>query len=279
MAGARRWKMPASCPDCGAEVEYTSEPARLLTGTCGACHHEFTIVGGHVDWKRGGGAGSPEESDVSAAPKGVQIPGGPACPDCGAPTVLRVTSGRSIESKCSDCQSTMTFVLSDGARPPPSGRDAPDRPWRDEGARRAPSAGRPCRQCGAPLTFTTGDDGLLTGECSQCGNRFTLPARRDSAGPRGDRPQFGRGRPSGYSGGRRFTRGSGSGRPPRFERRGQTRRRFGRRRCSAATSAAPRITARSAISPHRNIVSPSAVAPSSLVQNGRAGPTGEIGLS
>jgi hypothetical protein len=214
--------MPASCPDCGAPVEYVSEPARLLTGTCGTCHHEFTIVGGHLDVKTGtrgpshDGAGEPREEEAPSAPSG------PTCPDCGAPTELRVTSSRSIESICADCNSTRTFVLSDGRRPPSREQSRPDRGWPDRGERRAPSTSRPCRQCGAPLTFTTGEDGLLTGECTQCGNRFTLPARRDSGGPRNDRrerPSYGRGRPSGYSGGRNFARGSG--RSPSYERRGR----------------------------------------------------------
>jgi hypothetical protein len=223
--------MPASCPDCGAQVEYVSEPARLLTGTCGSCHHEFTIVGGHLDLKPGPDARSRmaggSESEQSSAPAG------PTCPDCGAATELRVTSSRSIESRCADCDSTRMFVLSDASRPPPR-EPRSDRGWRNEGERRAPSASRPCRQCGAPLTFTTGEDGLLTGECTQCGNRFTLPARRDSGGPRNgrrERPSFGRSRPSGYSGGRNFSRGSG--RPPSYERRG-------RRNESSDESEAPR---------------------------------------
>lgn len=214
--------MPASCPDCGAQVEYVAEPARLLTGTCGTCHHEFTIVGGHLDVKAGPRVGSREEGGAPHNGEGLSASAGPTCPDCGAPTVLTVTSSRSIESRCADCDSTYMFVLSDGSRPPPTREPRSDRGWRDSGERRMPSASRPCRQCGAPLTFTTGEDGLLTGECTQCGNRFTLPARRDSGGPRNDRrerPSYGRGRPSGYSGGRNFSRGTA--RPPSFERRGR----------------------------------------------------------
>jgi hypothetical protein len=221
MTPLRRIVMATSCPDCGAEVEYVSEAARLLTGTCGTCHHAFTIFNGHLDFERVA-RGAPEAPPDGAGTSGASIsPSGVPCPDCGAPTVLRASSPRTIESRCTDCATTRTFFLSNGARPP--GNDRPRSEWRGrkEDVRRPLSAGRPCRQCGAPLSFTTGEDGLLTGECAQCGNRFTLPARRESDGSRSDRrgrSSYGRGRPAGFAGGRGFSRGAGSRRPPPFNR-------------------------------------------------------------
>jgi len=209
----------SACPGCGAEVEYTVETTRVLTGTCGQCHRVTTLVEGPLPpgTPSPAGAGSDEEAPTTAAPLG-----GPECAECGSPLTVAVRPDGSLEVSCEECETTSRFVP-EGARPPPGGHDRSDRPdrrrSRESGEDGSPRA-RPCRQCGAPLTFTTDDDGQLVGECRSCGNRFTLPPRRDDFGGRGGGgrfpsrgpPRYGR-RPGGWSGGegRRY---GGTRRPP-----------------------------------------------------------------
>lgn len=196
--------MASTCPDCGASIVFEQHDVHLRTGVCPACAKEFAFVEGAAVSSR---LGTPPEGveDEEAGEAVAPVPGGPECEDCGSPLTFRSGHGGSIEVTCGECETTTVYV-----RKPEHGR--PDRgppPRFDEEAPR----GRPCRRCGAPLRFSTGENGFLVGECESCGNRFTLPPR---AGP-------GRGR--GFGGPRRygqsdFRRGSRT-RPPY---RGQDRR-------------------------------------------------------
>lgn len=201
--------MPNSCPDCGAPLEFNSATARVLHGDCGGCGHAFTILEGLPAIPQAPSNAPAAETDVPE--------GGPACGKCGAPLTLRSASEDTLEAVCSGCESEFTYTLD--TAPGPSG--PPRRPTRFEpeterrgGFDRPPS--RPCRECGGTLQFTSTPDGLVTGECAQCGNRFTLPPRREGGGRSrygrpgggGFRPQYGRGR--GYS-----RDGARGGPPPR----------------------------------------------------------------
>jgi hypothetical protein len=190
--------MANSCPDCGSTVEYADREVLLRTGTCASCGHAFTFVAGSALEVGSPVVATPPAVGETPAP----AEGGPECAECGTPLIFRARSDGSIEANCEECESTTVFVPStpDERRPAPR-----ERPMREE--REAPSGprGRPCRQCGAPLRFTTNDEGLLVGECDSCGNKFTLPPR--DASDRGRSGDRGGGRP----GGRRF--GPPRGRP------------------------------------------------------------------
>lgn len=207
--------MTRMCPDCGSPVEYTTRTAVILEGSCSGCGHSMTVVQG-VAGPPGatpaeigtGGAAEGERGDT-AGESGWTGPR-PACATCGSPLTFRV-AGTALEGICSSCGRTSEF-LPRGASP----REFRTRPGpRFEGPARGrqdfgPARARPCRECGGPLQFSTAPDGTITGECAQCGNRFSLPPRGEPRGPRG-------------AGGRRFDRGQGA----RFEG-GRTPRRYGR---------------------------------------------------
>jgi hypothetical protein len=204
--------MTRTCPDCGSPVDYASRTAVVLEGSCSGCGHVITVVqgapghsgpapGGPViaAGAEGGPAGAVEESGWSG-PR-------PACTSCGEPITFHL-AGPGVQGVCSGCGRASGY-LPEGTAPP---EFRPRREPRFEG----PSGGRegypaararPCRECGGPLRFSTGADGTISGECAQCGNRFSLPPRRESSGGRG-------------GGGRRFDRGPG----PRFGRGGPPRR-------------------------------------------------------
>jgi predicted RNA-binding Zn-ribbon protein involved in translation (DUF1610 family) len=222
--------MAHACPECGHEVEYRDAEVRLLTGTCTGCGKSLTVVAGAEV-----AAGAPAEG---AAPAGAAPSAdAPRCAECDTPLIVRTAGPTSLEAECPQCATTLTFVQpgdaeddeddadeeedDDEATPAPAPR-APryDRP-RDDRPRgpRGPDRGfdrppaRPCRQCGAPLRFSTNPRGEVVGECDACGNRFTLPPRRDEGGFRGG----GKGPPRGRygSGDRRGPpRGRPYGRPP-----------------------------------------------------------------
>jgi DNA-directed RNA polymerase subunit M/transcription elongation factor TFIIS len=211
-----------TCPDCGADVEYAEQTTQVLTGSCGECHHGFAIysevsnAGGErrVVFSKGG-------EDVESAQTFVA----PPCPECGEALTLKGSAGSRIEAACSSCGSTAAFVLA-GDESVQEPRGAPDRgrSFERSDASSGPPRGRPCRQCGAPLRFTTAEDGTLTGECSSCGNRFTLPRRREESGGGGYRRGGGMGRREGFRPrGEYRPRTGGGGRFPgagrRFERR------------------------------------------------------------
>jgi hypothetical protein len=177
--------MASSCPDCGSEVEYTDREVRLRTGTCGACGHEFTFVAGTAIAL----GATPPTGGTSAGEDAAPVPGGPECADCGTPLAFRARSDGSLEAACEECETTTLFVPSAGReeRRPPRGRPARDD--RDSGM--GPRS-RPCRQCGAPLRFSTNDEGSLVGECDSCGNKFVLPPRDFRGGGRSDDRRSGR---------------------------------------------------------------------------------------
>jgi len=203
----------------------------MLTGSCSGCGHSFTLLEGIVE--PGRGAASPSEA-VTSAEEASNLPEpseGPPCSLCGAPLTVTAAPG-GLAATCSGCSSTFQFILQTESerpfrRPPSRGG------FREEGRGgfEAPRA-RPCRACGGPLQFTTSPEGLVTGTCASCGNRFTLPPRRDDqGGGRGGR--FG-GR-GGYAprprGGAGWGRSSGDrGATPRFRPRSQPFRRRESRR-------------------------------------------------
>jgi putative hemolysin len=236
--------MARSCPSCGADADFSVEAVELLRSHCASCGGSFTIVR-----EREGAAGAPAASG-DRVPAGAtppvegEVPGIPgfelACASCGEPMFVTVASPTMIEARCTGCDAELKFVASTGR----------ERPMREErGGRGRPSApmgaARPCRECGGPLSFSTEADGTVVGSCASCGNRFSLPARRE---PRdGDRGGYGRGggfgrggpgrRPSYGAGRGRFDRGAGRsdrGPPGRFGPRrdagqGAPFRRFDRR--------------------------------------------------
>jgi hypothetical protein len=195
----------SSCPGCGAELEYSVETTRVLTGTCGQCQRVTTLIEGPLP--PGTPTASPPGSGDEAAGSAA-TPGAPECAECGSPLAVRVQRDGSLEVSCEECETTSRFVP-EGAGEGPRGRGREDRrPPREPPGGGGPRA-RPCRQCGAPLTFTTDEDGQLVGECRACGNRFTLPPRRNDFGGRAERPgrfpprgpsRYPR-RPAGWSGG------------------------------------------------------------------------------
>jgi hypothetical protein len=214
--------MPTPCPSCGAEMEFAERAVVLRTGTCPSCAKEFAYVEGttlsaHLP---------PEEEGSGATPVGAPVVvEGEAleCDDCGGP--LQVRAGRSGELLvvCEDCETT-TAYRAQGAETQPEDRPRRDRrpvPESREGPR-----SRPCRRCGAPLRFTTGDDGMLVGECDSCGNRFTLPPRggagRESGFRGPPRGRYGSPRGRGRPGDRPFYRDRAEGRDTRY---GDARRR------------------------------------------------------
>jgi len=240
--------MAKSCPHCGAEIEYSEADARLLTGACAGCGTTVTVVSGVAVPV---GAGPAVEG--ASAPEGVAASVALRCSECDGPLVLRATEDGGLEAECAECESVVTFVRSDAAaenededeRPRRAPSETAERSPRRE-FRRAPPAGRgefapsnarPCRQCGAPLKFSTQEDGTLMGECAQCGNRFTLPPRRDGGGGGGRYPPrggggYGRGpRRYGSSGGRSGPPGRSYGtRRPRYQDRDDDEDRDDRRR-------------------------------------------------
>jgi DNA-directed RNA polymerase subunit M/transcription elongation factor TFIIS len=211
----------SSCPECGADVTYSVEEARVLTGTCDSCHKVTTLLQGTVPL----GTGAP--SDASAAEGGAPATAeGLECSECGSALTVEASSDGSLEVRCAECETVARFVpegAKSGAREErPPRREFRDRDDRPRGG--APNS-RPCRQCGAPLTFTTDENGQLTGECSSCGNRFTLPPRRDnfSGGGRSGPSRYGGRSSGGYnrggrgwsSGGSGYRGGGSGGRPDR----------------------------------------------------------------
>jgi predicted nucleic acid-binding Zn-ribbon protein len=218
--------VPHSCPDCGSAIEFASQPAQLLTGSCAGCGHSFTLLEGVVEAGRGLGKTAEEGSEAKMQPNEPESISGPVCSLCGAPLEITATP-TGLSAVCSGCSSSFQYVLrSDTDRPfrRPTGRGG----YRsdDRSSPAAPRA-RPCRNCGGPLQFTTSPDGLVTGTCASCGNRFTLPPRREEGGRgRGGRPGQRGGYPSRPRGSRGWGRvGDRGAPPPRFRSRGPPPRR------------------------------------------------------
>ena len=167
-----RVTMANTCPDCGASMEFAEREVRLRTGVCPSCASEFAFVEGH-DVAAHLGASESEKEGGSEAAEGSPSPTstGPECEECGSPLSIQLGRRGSLEVSCEECDTTTVYVAKPPDREPARERASPP----GEG----PPRGRPCRRCGAPLRFSTGEDGMLVGECEACGNRFTLPPRPD----------------------------------------------------------------------------------------------------
>lgn len=173
--------MTSNCPDCGSTVEYTEREVRLRTGTCSSCGHEFTFLAGASIPV---GVAARTEAEEPSEEAEVEGPPGPECAECGSTLLFRARSDGSLEASCPECETSTEFVPREeaGFRSPRRGGT------RDERGPSGGARGRPCRQCGAPLRFSTNEEGLLVGECDSCGNKFTLPPRdREGRGSGGDR--------------------------------------------------------------------------------------------
>jgi ssDNA-binding Zn-finger/Zn-ribbon topoisomerase 1 len=193
-------------------MELEEHEVRLRTGTCPTCAKEFAFVEGTAVAAR---LGAPPLAAIAGSEEGEatgeKMAGeGPECKECGSPLTFREGRGGTIEASCPDCETTTVLVRKREAAREERGERPRDR--FDAGAPRA----RPCRQCGAPLRFSTDEDGQVVGECTACGNRFTLPPRSESGGGRRDY----RGRPS-------FQRRDFRGGPPRRPYSSDRRERFG----------------------------------------------------
>ncbi len=221
--------MGSSCPGCGAVDGLTSRAVRAVHETCAACGRSFTVIEPAVE-------PTPSElEEIEAAPRhagggkatgeGSSAPSGPPCRQCGAPLALRSWAEEGVEAQCPSCGANVRYRTMPPFRgprgPSPGGYGE-----RGGGGRFAPPQSRPCRECGGPLTFSTDEEGVVTGSCAQCGNRFTLPPRTGGGRPGGPRGRSGR-----FSGGfsRGFSRprnrfGDDEERPER--RRGPPRRTF-----------------------------------------------------
>ncbi len=231
--------MPNSCPECGASVEFSSRNRVVLEGSCESCGGSFTVLGGSGT----AAVGEPAEAGGGGAPssRGETVWRGPTptCATCGG-TLYYQPSRDGIESVCVGCGRTSVFRAEGSIGRDPRGSRDRGSPGRDASDRMeaGPPRGRPCRECGGPLRFSTGPDGAITGECGSCGNRFTLPPRDNfgggrRAGPPGrfsrGPPRYGRGPPrNSYrrpSGGRFDRRGSrddnDDDEPPRRRRRSE----------------------------------------------------------
>jgi ssDNA-binding Zn-finger/Zn-ribbon topoisomerase 1 len=203
--------MGNTCPNCGTSMEFEEHEVRLRTGTCPSCTKEFAFVeGATVSSRLRAPPSGPEGRPEATSAAGEAVEGGPECDECGSPLSFRAGKAGGIEAVCPECETTTVFVPQRSA---PRFERAPERferAPRFESSETEGPRSRPCRKCGAPLRFSTGDDGMLVGECESCGNRFTLPPReeRGGGGGRGG-PRFGR---------REYRPGPGS-RPP-FRGRG-----------------------------------------------------------
>jgi hypothetical protein len=231
--------MTDTCPECGASVEFETRSARVRSGTCDAGHRAFLVLEGQglapgaaqkangderaeESWE---GEARADESDGETLRPGREA--GPPCPSCGESLSFRAGGETGVEATCSGCGSTFAYAIAEADTGGPRNRGAgARRPFREGRGGPERPRGRPCRECGGALRFSTGEDGRVTGECQSCGNRFTLPPRRDrdrDEGPRGAGGRFGsRFRP-------RVPSGAGwkpRGRPRDF---GGARASFGRR--------------------------------------------------
>ncbi len=215
--------MSSTCPGCGAPVEYATRTARVLTAACGACGHGFTIW----DQSTPAGVDTGEEGTATStpgtenpSPVGSTPPPLVQCATCGASITLQVEADGRLQGSCPGCAAQVIYVRegSPGSvpSPPRTSRGEPRR-FRSQGPAFSSPTARPCRECGGPLRFSTQPDGTIAGECGSCGNRFSLPARRESYGGRSDRrgafPRGGSPRFAGRGGWSRSDRGGG---PRRF---------------------------------------------------------------
>jgi DNA-directed RNA polymerase subunit M/transcription elongation factor TFIIS len=212
--------MASSCPDCGSAMEFEVELSPVRTGSCAACGHTFTLVGGTRGEHGAEATATPETRSTERADDDADdlesddegsAPAGVACPSCGSALIFTSDDEGHVGAACSGCESHYALRPA-GEDAGPSRRSGfTDRDRRDAGPGGPGPRARPCRECGGVLRFSTAPDGGVSAECSSCGNRFSLP-------PRADRGQ-GNGRPfrRGFNrggGGRGGFRASGEGARP-----------------------------------------------------------------
>ena len=225
--------MTDRCPECGAEAVFAERNARVLHGSCAGCGGTFTIVRDESPSGASSGPATGSATDGPGAPAAVSPVPSPSCADCGGPLAVKNSSATSLVATCDSCATSLTYVLA------PSRAEAPDaryaarpRAPRGEAGRFGTPRARPCRECGGPLRFSTDENGNVTGECGSCGNRFTLPPRREPKGgreERGFRRDRGRGFTPSYRRPGAWPRQAGGDRPRRFGSSGPPFRRKGRR--------------------------------------------------
>lgn len=188
--------METNCPGCGRTLATESRQARVTSADCADCGTHLSFIEPSAA-AEGAAAPAGSASPAEGMPAAGAEPSVPiACPQCEGPLAVEPTPTGDIAAACPSCGAHLTYRLErPRARLQEEGpaREGDERGPRREGAFGRP-ASRPCRECGGALSFTTGPDGRVTGECGSCGNRFTLPPRRE------DRD---RGRPGGFQGGRR----------------------------------------------------------------------------
>jgi hypothetical protein len=225
--------MTTACPSCGSAAPSRTREARVLYGTCTACGSSFTIVHNPPDPDAPTGEGGETSPDSASGRSGAIVSGftpvpalasGPRCSTCGNPLAIRSATSTSLDLACGVCSTSTTYVAAMAELPHRSGlRTGGGRAPSEDRPRAGPPRSRPCRECGGDLRFSAQPDGTVAGECSECGNRFTLPPRRAYA--RDDRPPS---RPRGdYRGGFRssgpgYSRGRSG--PPRAFRVAYRRR-------------------------------------------------------
>lgn len=213
--------MTSTCPDCGTAVEVSIRSARMMSGTCPDCGRPMLVI--QEITPLAGGEAPSEGETVVAQGLSPPAPDGPACEKCHAPLGFRTTDASGVEAVCRSCGTVVAYVRAgaddeDGfARPNDRSRRPPPRP-RDREFGSAPPT-RPCRECGGALRFSTNPDGTVAGECTSCGNRFSLPPRSEGRGRSGG-GGYGGDRRGGGGGGfrpggrREWTPGGGRGRGP-----------------------------------------------------------------
>lgn len=232
--------MSVSCPECHQDVPVESRTVTLQAGSCPGCHREVVL------WSSESGTAPTEPVVEESTVPTISVEHMDGDDDCDGTLSLTVGSPGHLVGTCGDCGAEFQFNLAteggDGEKAPeaeetPRRRSFGDRPRfndRGGGDRGGESRSRPCRRCGGPIAFETGDDGTVTGRCGSCGNTFSLAPREDRR-PGGYRGGGGGGfrsgggfRPGGFrSGGSRFGGGGGGGGGGRFSPPG--RRRFERR--------------------------------------------------
>jgi translation initiation factor IF-2 len=198
-------------------MEFDARPTTVLTGSCGSCGHQLTILQDGAPPSADGSVPAVDAMGSGGKTWRATAPAveGPPCQACGEPLSFRSSGGPNVEATCSGCGAVSSYVPA-GMAPrefTPRSRPRPERSDDSGPGFRSPNA-RPCRECGGPLRFSTAPDGTISGECGSCGNRFTLPPRREFGG--GDRGggarRYDRGPPRGKFGGRGGSRPYG--RPP-----------------------------------------------------------------
>lgn len=243
-----------TCEKCGytEKIQVSSEPEEADDIVHGASGRRLPVDGDDEDDEE---EDDESEDDIIESSEGPSRPTS-GCRSCGASLTFAEIEGGDVVGTCGECGKEFRFALVTPGRPQRESRDrgyggggfggGESRRGRSPGGRQGGGWGdrrgpsfregggnqRGCRQCGAPLTFNTNEDGTVTGSCTSCDNTFTLPPRREGGGGGfrsrggfgggGYRGGGGRGPPrggggyrsgGGYGGGRRDSdrRGGGGG--------------------------------------------------------------------